>query len=176
MIKVYVTDLEAYNNGLLVGNWYKLPMTSDELAECIEDVLREGKQACRHSHFHEEHFITDFESDVLSVNEHQDIYKLNEMAEALENLNEEEQQMVKFLLDNYLVSNFDEAIQKYDDVRVYSDSSMEDIAYDYVNECYNLDEIAPIITNNIDYEKIGRDLEIEGAYYKVGSDIYEYIG
>ena len=44
-----------------------------------------------------------------------------------------------------LVSDFNEALEKYDNVRVYSDSSMEDIAYEYVNECYNLDELAPLI-------------------------------
>jgi len=175
-MRVYITDLEAYNNGLLIGNWYKLPMLNDKLAKCIEDVLREGKIACKHSYFHEEHFITDFESDILTIHEYEDIYKLNEMAEALENLSKNEQQSVKFLLNNGLVNDFTEALEKHVDVCIYSDSSMENIAYDYINECYNIDELAPIIANSIDYEKIGRDLEIEGSFYKIGSDIYEYIG
>lgn len=53
---------------------------------------------------------------------------------------------------------------------------MEDIAYNLIEECYSFENIPDIIANNIDYEKIGRDLEIEGSYYKVNNDIYEYIG
>jgi len=175
-MRVYITDLEAYNNGHLVGSWYQLPMNDDLLAESIENVLRDGKMICEDEHFHEEYFITDYESDVLEVGEYEDIYKLNKMAEELENLNENEQMAVKFLLNNGLVSDFDEAIEKYDDVRIYENQTMEDIAYDYVNDCYNLDELAPIIANNIDYVSIARDMEIDGNFYQIDNNIYEYIG
>jgi len=32
-MRVFITDLEAYNNGELVGGWYSLPMNEDLLAE-----------------------------------------------------------------------------------------------------------------------------------------------
>ena len=53
---------------------------------------------------------------------------------------------------------------------------MEDIAYDFIEECYNLDDMPNIIANNINYESIARNMEIEGSYYKIDADIYEYIG
>ena len=176
-MRIYITDLEAYNNGHLVGSWYQLPMNEDLLAESIEDVLREGRDTCGDSHFHEEYFITDYECDYMSIDEYSNIDKLNEVAEAMEDINEDGVKAINFLIENNFVKDIFEAIESYEDsVRIYEDSSMEDIAYEYVNDCYNLDELAPIIANNIDYEKIGRDLEIEGSYYQVGSDIYEYIG
>lgn len=55
-------------------------------------------------------------------------------------------------------------------MRIYEDSAMEDIAYDYIQECYNLDSIPAIILNNIDYESIARDMEMEGSYYKIDND------
>ena len=61
-------------------------------------------------------------------------------------------------------------------VGIYKDSSIEDIAYNLIEECYHFENIPDIITNNFDYEKIGRDLEIEGSYYKVDNDIYANIG
>ena len=54
--------------------------------------------------------------------------------------------------------------------------SMEDIAYEFVTECYNLDELAPIIANNIDYEKVGREIEMDGRYFVDGNTVFEYAG
>jgi hypothetical protein len=53
---------------------------------------------------------------------------------------------------------------------------MEDIAYDFINECYGVDSLPSIIANNIDYESIGRELEMDGRYFEVDSDIFEYLG
>ena len=52
-MKVYITDLEAYNKGHLIGRWVELPMDRDLLAECVEDILYEGRKACNDSHHHE---------------------------------------------------------------------------------------------------------------------------
>ena len=164
-MRVYITDLEAYNNGHLVGAWYQLPMDNDLLAENVENVLQEGKNICGDSHFHEEYFITDYECDYMEIEEYANLNKLNEIAEAMINI------------DNDGVKDIFESIENYEEnVRIYEDSSMEDIAYNLIEECYSFENIPDIIANNIDYEKIGRDLEIEGSYYKVDKDIYEYIG
>ncbi len=176
-MRVYITDLEAYNNGHLVGSWYQLPMNEDLLAESIENVLQEGRDTCGDSHFHEEYFITDFECDYRSIGEYDNLSKLNEIAEAMESVDEDGVKAIKFLLENHFVKDIFEAIECYEDnVRIYEDSSIEDIAYNYIQDCYNLDDIPPIISNNIDYEAIAREMEIEGSYYKVDNDIYEYIG
>nr|WP_321267744.1 antirestriction protein ArdA [uncultured Sulfurimonas sp.] len=176
-MRVYITDLEAYNNGHLVGEWYQLPMNEDLLADSIENILQSGRDVCEDIHFHEEYFITDYECDYMDIGEYDNLSKLNEIAEAIESIDEDGVKAINFLIENHFVKDIFEAIESYEDnVRIYEDSTMEDIAYDLIEECYSFENIPDIIANNIDYEKIGRDLEIEGSYYKVGSDIYEYIG
>lgn len=176
-MEVYITDLEAYNNGHLVGQWYEFPMNEDLLAESIENVLQKGRDICGDSHFHEEYFITDYKCSYMSIDEYHNLDKLNEIAEAMEDIDEDGVKAINFLIENNFVKDIFESIETYEEsVRIYEDNTMEDIAYNLIEECYSLDDIPDIIANNIDYEKIGRDLEIEGSYYKVGSDIYEYIG
>jgi len=177
-MKVYITDLEAYNNGVLVGRWITLPMDRDLLAECVEDTLNDGRRACKHSHHHEEYIISDFECEYMTtIEEYSPINKYNHIAEAMEDIDEDGVKAVRFLVENNLVKDIFEAIESYEDsVRIYEDSTMEDIAEDFIEECYNLDDIPTIISNNIDYEAIARDMEIEGSYFKVENDIYEYIG
>ena len=176
-MRVYITDLEAYNNGHLVGAWYQLPMNEDLLAESIENILQEGRDICEDTHFHEEYFITDFECEYMTIEEYSPLGKYNHIAEDMEEIDEDVVKAIKFLMENNLVKDIFEAMKTYEDsVRIYENQSMEDIAYDYSQECCDLDDIPSIISNNIDYESIARDMEIEGSYYKVGSDIYEYIG
>jgi hypothetical protein len=95
----------------------------------------------------------------------------------MEDIDEDGVKSIKFLVENNLVKDIFEAIENYEDsVRIYEDSTMEDIAENYIEECYNLDDMPSIIANNIDYESIARDMEIEGSFYRINGDIYEYIG
>jgi len=176
-MRVYITDLEAYNNGHLVGNWYTLPMNDDLLAESIENVLQEVKNICGDTHFHEEHFITELEWNYMSIEEYDDLTKLNNIAEAMEDIDEDGVKAINFLMKNNFVKDVFEAIESYEDtVKIHEDATMKDIAENYIEECCNIDDFPSIIANNIDYESIAHDMEIEGCYYRVDSDIYEYIG
>jgi len=174
-MRIYITDLAAYNQGHLIGEWVTLPMSQEELTSKVDAILNEGAVVCEEQK-HEEIFITDYECDYISINEYDNIQKLNEMAEQIETLSESDIKAIGFLLENNLVNSFEEAMERYEDVRVHEDATLEDIAYDYVNECYNLEDMPSIIANNIDYEKIAREFEIEGNYYVVGSDVFEYLG
>ena len=176
-MKIYISDLEAYNKGHLIGRWVELPMDRNLLAECVEDILYEGRNACNDSHHHEEYFITDFECEYMEIEEYSPINKYNHIAQEMENIDEDGIQAIKFLMNNNLVKDIFEAIECYEDnVRIYENSTMEDIAEDFIEECYNLDDIPSIISNNIDYHSIVVDMEIEGNFYKIDNDIYEYIG
>ncbi len=174
-MKIFITDLAAYNGGALIGKWVSLPMDEQELNTKIKMILEEGAAAFGEG-YHEEVFITDYECDFLDIGEYDSIEELNRIAEVAESLNEYELKAVRFLMDNHLVNGFEEALEKYEDVIIHEDMSMEDIAYEYINECYNLDDMPSLIANNIDYEKIGRELEMGGSYYTAGSDIFEYLG
>lgn len=172
-MEIYITDLAAYNNGYLIGEWVALPMDENDLSAKIREILAIGAEACGDTE-HEEIFITDYESDLVSIGEYDDIFSLNAMAEKSEFLNDYEIKAIKFLLRNNFVKDFDEAMEHFEDVIIHESTSMEDLAYEFINECYSIDSLPSIIANNIDYEKIGRELEMEGRYYEEDGDIYEY--
>ena len=53
---------------------------------------------------------------------------------------------------------------------------MREIAEEYVEENFDLDNLNPLIAHNIDYDGIANDFEMEGCYSKVDSDIFYYFG
>lgn len=175
-MEIYITDLAAYNNGHLIGEWVALPMDEDDLRAKITEILTMGAQACGDNNEHEEIFITDYECDFLEISEYADPFQLNEIAEQAENLSDYDVKAIKFLLNNSLVKDFSEALEKYDEVIIHEDATMEDLAYEFVNECYGIDSLPTIIANNIDYEKIGREMEMDGRYFEEDGDVYEYLG
>lgn len=165
-MKIYITDLAAYNEGHLVGDWYTLPMNEDMLAEAIEDVLRDGKRVCGDTDFHEEYFITDFECDYMNIEEYADIQELNQIAEKMEDLDDDQIVAINLMIENGLVNNTDEAIEHIDDMRNTGETKMEDIAYNYIQECGMLEGMPENLQCYFDYESFGRDLEIEGSYFE----------
>lgn len=178
MLKVFITDLAAYNAGYLVGQWFSLPTTAEKLTEAIESVYRHGEEACGDTN-HEEYFTTDFEwtdHEFFEIEEYSNLHEINEQLQQLEGKTDYELKAIAFLLSEGLTQDIEDAIFKSDDVRIYENQSMEDIAYDLIQECYNIHELSPIIANHIDYEGIGRDLEMDGSYFEMGNDIYEYVG
>lgn len=59
----------------------------------------------------------------------------------------------------------------------YSDcDSVEDIARYYVEEIGQLEEVPSNLQNYIDYQSLGRDMEIEGNYLVTSHCVFEYIG
>lgn len=178
MLNVFITDLAAYNAGYLIGQWVMLPCDAEELKQAVDAILEQGSDVCG-SERHEEYFITDWEWDdyeFMGIGEYSSVYQLNEQLEPLEGKSDYELKAISFLLSEGIVSDMDEAIEKADDVVIHHNQSMEDVAYDLLSECYGIDKLPSIISNHIDYEGIGRELEMDGKYYEVGNDIYEYCG
>lgn len=173
-MEIYITDLSAYSTHL-IGEWVSLPMDENDLKAKIDEILTIGAEACGDDE-HEEIFITDYECDFMEIGEYDNIFKLNEIAEQADGLNDHEVKMVRFLLRNCLVKDFEEALEKYEDVIIHEDSTMEDVAYDFIDGFYNLKDLPPILANAIDYEKIGRELSYDGQYFEEDGDIYEYLG
>ena len=174
-MEIYITDLAAYNNGHLIGEWVSLPMSKNDLNLKISEILLRGTEVCNKDEIHEEFFITDYECDFMEIGEYDDIYNLNDIAAKMERMNEHFQKITKFLLSNNLVNNLNKAIEEVENVIIHKNSTMEDIAYEFVNEHYDIGSLAPIIANAIDYQKIGRELSCDGRYFEEEGDIYEYL-
>ena len=178
MLKIYLTDLAAYNSGALVGKWINLPMSEETLHMAINEVLCEGEAAVQ-GEDHEEWFITDYEWEDLEfcqIDEYENIYELNSNMELLSGLNNDKLKAVAFLLNEGITVDIADAIHRSEDVIIHEDQSMEDVAYSLLEDCYGVYKLEPIIANNIDYEKVAQDLEYGGNYWEVGNDVFEYRG
>lgn len=176
-VKVYITDLAAYNQGFLVGEWVELGIEEDELSQTIKEILELGEKVCKDGSIHEEYFLTDWEGEeFFQVGEYTNVYELN-IEEARFNeldLDDSQKKCVSFLMSENIVSNLDEALEKYEDIQIYEDMSFLDLAYQIVEEQYNLDELPDFVANYFDYDAFARDLELEGFYHKMEGDIFYY--
>ncbi len=177
MLNIYLTDLAAYNSGYLIGKWISLPMDSNELQEQIKEVLTLGEAETKESH--EEWFITDYEwqnIDLWSIEEYEDIFELNDNLDLLKDCSTTQLKAIRFLLTEQITLDVEDAFYRSDDVIIHESTSMEDIAYELMQESYGVDKLPTIISNNIDYYSIGQDLELDGNYTVIDADVYEYIG
>ena len=164
MMKIYLTNLGKYNEGELVGEWVELPITNGELEKVLERIGINEE--------HEEYFITDYECNFYHINEYDSVKKLNEIAEKLNELDEEEREVAETLISD-LGFSVDEAIETVEngDYRIYYDcSGMDDVAYQVVQECGYLENVPENVARYFDYESFGRDLSIEGTFLFMNDD------
>lgn len=78
-IKVFVSNLAKYNDGQLNGQWTTLPV--DNVNTDILDKLYLGGNS--KDGYRDEWFISDYEAP-FKIDQYDDLYALNELAEALE--------------------------------------------------------------------------------------------
>ncbi len=134
MLNIFLTNLGLYNEGVLAGEWVALPVSDFDL-EAVK--IRIGVDE-----YHEETFITDYETDIhgVKVGEYDSIDELNELAEALEDDNAAE--IIGAMLEAGYT--FEEAIEKYNDgeYTFYSGcNDMADVAEQYADETGLLESI-----------------------------------
>jgi len=176
-MRVYITDIEAYNNGHLVGEWYELPMSDEGLQMAIAEVLQNGQEVCENMHIHEEYFITDYECDYMKIDEYSSLSNLNEIAQKMSELDEDQQTAVKLLLEANVVNDLYKAIENIENIYCTGETKMEDVAYNYIQGTGALQNMPESLQYYFDYEKLGRDMEINGSYYVDENDfIWEYVG
>lgn len=168
MLRIYLTNLGKYNEGVLIGEWVDLPVSEEELEKVFKRIGINDE--------YEEYFITDYESDIdgVKVGEYENIDDLNELAEALEDLDSEEENVLSVMLEDGCT--FEEALEKIKDrdyMVYYNCDSMEDVAYQVVEESGLLDGVPEKVARYFNYEAYGRDLEIEGTFYQINNAYIE---
>lgn len=163
LLKVFITNLGKYNEGELIGEWVILPISENELEEVLERIGINEE--------YEEYFITDYETDIdgLNVDEYSNISELNDLAEQLESLDKYDLEKVGAIIEAY-GANLQEAIENIDDYTYYSGMSLEDVAHEIIDECYNLPEFA---LRYFDYEAFARDLSFDGYTETENGVIYQ---
>ena len=166
MLKIYVTNLSKYNEGALVGEWVNL--LCEGLEEVLDKISNNGK---------DELFISDYETDIngLKVAEYEDSLQLNEIAEEIEEMREDELIAFQAYLEQY-ANNIEQALEevRQGNYRIYYNcDNMEDVAYQVVNDCGLLDGVPEEVKIYFDYEAYGRDLDINRTFIQIDNSFVE---
>lgn len=166
ILNVFITNLGKYNEGELVGEWLELPATQKEIDDCLERIGIDYEE-------YEEYFITDSESDYgLKAGEYDDLDDLNDKAEQLANLDDDELGIITALMEEGGY-DFDEALDELDNVQIYWNcNNMTDVAYEYLEESGALDGAPDFLARYFDYEAFGRDLQYDGNFMFINGNCY----
>jgi len=123
--------------------------------------------------YYEEYAIHDYELP-FSVGEYESLDRLNHLYELAEELEGTPlYDALPELLASGCFDGLEGLVGRQDDIRHWHDcQDMSDVAYECVEEGY-LGEIPESLTRYIDYEKLGRDMELEGTYIETNQGIFE---
>lgn len=165
MLKIFISNLKEYNNGKIIGEWVSLPC--EGLEEVLHKISNNGN---------DELFISDYETDIsnLKISEYDDILQLNEIAEEIDNLSDDEVIALQAYLEQY--NDIEQALEevRQGNYTIYYDcDDMSDVAYQVVNESGLLDGVPETLKGYFDYEAYGRDIDIEGTFIQVDNNIIE---
>jgi antirestriction protein len=169
IIKVAVTNLAAYNEGFLIYRWLELPATAEEIEATYKAVQR--------SECNEEFFITDYESDIygLEIGEYDSVEKLNEIATAIDELNEYDRLLFDAAVGYHGLYEAMELLNSdtLEGYIYYDCDNMADVAEQVIEATGILDNVPEHLRYYFDYEAYGRDLDIEGIYVQMNDCIVE---
>lgn len=171
-INVYITNLHAYVSGELRGEWLALPATEEERRAAWERI---GSP--------EEVFFTDYKAEDVpgiasKLGEFESLDKLEELAEALENMDEQERLtlaavieagMACFTRDAAGLLELCEEVQDGAYMLIEGVDNVEDLGYYYAEEAGAIDELPDWARGYFDYAAYGRDISIEANGEFVGA-------
>ena len=152
--EAFVTNLGKYNEGMLIGEWVKLPTTEEEMQKVFERIGI-GKQD-EFGQPYEEWFITDYECPIYGVQkmlgEYESLDKLNYLAALIDELSLSDQEKLVAIMEAGCdeVSDIDDLINLtfnldcYDIMPGINDEY--DLGYYYANEAgiYSEKDLGPL--------------------------------
>lgn len=157
MVRIALTNLSKYNEGILVYEWLDLPFSDEELEEVSRAIGIDDK-------VYEEYFISDYETDIigLRVDEYTDLYRLNDLITEYEKLSEYEQKKVQAAME-YFGYDLEEALKRLDNLILHEDvKTLEDLGR-YWTEQQDLFRGNEFLEYYFDFEKYGRDIDINST-------------
>ena len=158
-ISIYLTNLGRYNEGVLIGEWVKLPVDQNELQKVLDRIGINDQ--------YEEYFITDYETlfSNLHINEYASIKDLNDFASRIDSLADYDYDKLAAILESEGSSSISEIIEIIDELDSFD--LLEGVDSDYAigehfaDEGFLLYGIPDNVKRYFDYESYGRDIRLE---------------
>ena len=157
--EVFVTNLGKYNEGFLIGEWVKFPVTDEEMQKVFQRI---GINAV-----YEEWFITDYDtpdSEIYDMlGEYESLSELNYLAHRIMEMQESEVFWQAVLELGESINSVQDLINLTDNMDCYDFlqgvNSDYDLGYYWIEEsgCYDTSQLGHL-SSYIDYEGFGRDI------------------
>lgn len=160
--RVYIANLRAYNEGKAVGSWFSMPVNPDEVDSRLN--LRNGEVDMA---------IHDSELP-FPVDEYMSLEELNKEWACFEELPEEFQKDVKVLVEHY--RDVEAILENVENIIFYDGiHESRDLAEFCIKEKGVLEEVPKEVRDYIDYESMGRDMEINGQFIWGKNGVFEIL-
>lgn len=168
MIKLYIANLGKYNEMEHVGDFIDLPFTDTELQDLfcrIKLGYRDEDGLYHHGYeedgiYYEEYAIHDFETDLnIEIGEYSSIYRLNDIAEGTDRLNDTDINVLNAIIDSTSV-DIEKAIEilnAKDYTIIDNVKNVNDFGYALVQEGYFGVDIPSGLEDYVNYKEIGQD-------------------
>lgn len=164
-MQVYIENLGKYNEGEMIGAWFSFPIDFEEVKEKI------GLNA-----EYEEYAIHDQELP-FPVQEYASIIWLNLIYDSIQEIEDTPVYDELEEILRYWFRDIEDLLDHKEDIIYYSDcSSMEDVAYYYIEETGMLSALPENLRYYFDYASFGRDMELEGNFLITSNGVFEYVG
>lgn len=165
VIEAYVTNLGKYNEGELVGEWVKFPVSKEEMSDVLNRIGIDAE--------YEEIFITDYDTSLYGVSsqlgEYENLDKLNYLAGVIAELDASDREKYEAVSESGLslgqdgidgLINLAYNLDNYDMLPGVEDE--DDLGRYYAELMYgeNLDEKMGELAHYIDFERYGSDCQI----------------
>ena len=153
-LSVYIANLEEYVKGNLVGDWTSLPIEENDWKDFLKTI---GNP--------EEIAIHDYENNLglegVEIGEYMSLKELNELAERIEGIDLCEVDTFNALYEAW--GDFEETLACLESggYVYYGNMTMEEVAREYIEECYDIPEG---LENYIDYKAVARDMRYDNYY------------
>lgn len=154
---VYLVNLSRYASGMDSGEWFKLPLNSENVAEVLGLNGIESEYA-----------VHDTDGVPIHIDEYTTIEEINRMYELMTELPE-------YMLSNLnefvgIYGTLQETVEAFENERIGYYSGITDeveLAYYLIDECGVLGEIPEALSMYINYEAFARDYAINNCLVEV---------
>ena len=174
-LKIFLTDLNKYNNGQLFGEWidvFDVVNECNDVDECITKSLKQIGIDVTDPNCHE-WFITDYETDLdVSIDEYESLETIFNFAKEVLNTDTRDVNVINCVL-RYYGDGFNADLSRVDDVVVINGVyDLSDLGYEMAEMMDILHDCPETLERYFDIEAYGRDIDLEvngffedGCYY-----------